>query len=123
MSQALWWEQSHHKACDIKKVIFFDFLTKNEIGGVILISADRHRSDLWKIDRPNDYALYEMNSSRLTNQHVHQTMEKALFSYNEKQSFGIVQFDTTADDPTVTYRIITIDGEQVHAFSLNLSKL
>ncbi len=101
----------------------FDFLTKNEIGGVILISADRHRSDLWKIDRPNDYALYEMNSSRLTNQHVHPTMEKALFSYNEKQSFGIVQFDTTADDPTVTYRIITIDGEQVHAFSLNLSKL
>ena len=89
----------------------------------MLMSADRHRSDLWKIDRPTGYALYEFNSSRFTNQHVHKTMDAAAFSYNAKQSFGLVDFNTAANDPTVTYRIITIDGEEVFAFPLRRSQL
>ena len=101
----------------------FAFLTKNKIKGMVLMSADRHRSDLWKIERPGDYALYEFNSSRLTNQHVHKTMEAAIFSYNAKQSFGTVDFDTIAADPTATYRIHTIDGEQVFKHTVNLSEL
>ena len=48
----------------------FGFLTENKIDGVVLISADRHRSDLWKIDRDRRYTLYEFNSSRLTNQGI-----------------------------------------------------
>ena len=47
----------------------FDFLSNNKIDGVFLISADRHRSDAWKIERDQDYPLYEFMSSRLTNQH------------------------------------------------------
>ena len=101
----------------------FTFLTENKIEGVVLMSADRHRSDLWKIDRPGDYALYEFNSSRLTNQHVHKTMEAAIFSYNAKQSFGTVDFDTTAAAPTATYRIHTIDGEQVFEHTVNRNEL
>jgi alkaline phosphatase D len=101
----------------------FDFLAENRIGGVVLMSADRHRSDLWRIERDNGCALYEFNSSRLTNQHVHKTMEAAEFSYNAKQSFGLVDFDTKADDPTVTYRIVTIDGETMFTFPLKRSQL
>ena len=101
----------------------FAFLTENKIEGVVLMSADRHRSDLWKIERPGDYALYEFNSSRLTNQHVHKTMSEAIFSYNAKQSFGTVDFDTTATDPTATYRIHTIDGEQVFKHTVKRSEL
>lgn len=101
----------------------FSFLHEKKLEGVVLISADRHRSDLWKIERPAGYPLYEFNSSRLTNQHVHPTMRQAEFSYNKKQSFGTVDFDTTAEDPTVTYRIVTIDGEEVHRFTLKLSQL
>jgi alkaline phosphatase D len=101
----------------------FTFLTENKIEGVVLMSADRHRSDLWKIARPGDYALYEFNSSRLTNQHVHKTMEAAIFSYNAKQSFGTVDFDTTAADPTATYGIHTIDGEQVFQHTVKRSEL
>ncbi len=101
----------------------FTFLSKNKVEGVVLMSADRHRSDLWKIDRPSDYALYEFNSSRLTNQHVHSTMKEAVFSYNAKQSFGTVDFDTTTADPTATYRIHTIDGEQVFQHTVKRSNL
>ena len=69
------------------------------------------------------YPLYEFSSSRLTNQHVHETMADAEFSYNAKQSFGTVDFDTTIEDPSLTYRIVTIDGEQVFAKTLRLSTL
>ncbi|MHC4086437.1 MAG: alkaline phosphatase D family protein [Planctomycetota bacterium] len=99
------------------------FLEKNKIDGVILISADRHRSDIWKIDRANGYDLYEFESSKLTNIHTHRLMEAALFGYNKKCSFGLLTFDTTATDPKVTYQIINIDNELIHTFSLLKSQL
>jgi len=101
----------------------FSFIEKNDIGGVVLMSADRHRSDAWRIERQSGYDFYEFNSSRLTNQHVHGTMKEALFSYNAKQSFGLVSFDTTAADPTVTYRVMTIDGDVVHTLTVKRSQL
>ena len=101
----------------------FDFLSDNKIKGVVLMSADRHRSDLWKIERSKDYSLYEFNSSRLTNQHVHKTMAEAIFSYNAKQSFGTVDFDTKVKDPTATYRVHSIDGEQIYQYTVKRSQL
>lgn len=103
----------------------FSFFEKQKIEGILLMSADRHRSDAWRIDRPNGYDFYEFNSSRLTNQHVHQEMTKkgALFSYNKKQSFGLVDFDTTKDDPTATYSVVNIDGEIIHKLTIQRSLL
>jgi len=101
----------------------FDCIEQNRIAGVVLLSADRHRSDLWKLERGVGYPLYEFESSRLTNQHVHGKIPAALFSYNEKQSFGLLTFDTTKPDPEVTYEIYSIDGERVHSFTLKKSQL
>ena len=101
----------------------FSFLERNKIAGVILLSADRHRSDLWKIERPNSYPLYEFESSRLTNIHTHGIMPGSLFGYNEKCSFGVLAFDTTRDEPTVTYRIVNIDNEVIHTFVVRRSHL
>jgi len=99
------------------------FIEQNRIGGVILLSADRHRSDVWRLEREVGYPLYEFESSRLTNQHRHGKIKKALFSYNEKQSFGLLTFDTTRADPEVTYQIINIDSEAVHSVTLRRSQL
>jgi alkaline phosphatase D len=101
----------------------FDFLKDNKIEGVILLSADRHRSDAWRIERKDAYPLYEFESSRLTNAHVHKLMPKALFGYNEKQSFGLLNFDTKNTDPTVTYKIVNIDNEIIRSFTLKRSQL
>jgi len=101
----------------------FAFLEENRINGVILISADRHRSDARRIDRPNGYPLYEFESSRLTNQHVHRLVPGALFGYNKKQSFGLLSFDTTIPDPTATFQIISIDNEPVHSLTLKHSEV
>lgn len=101
----------------------FSYLTENKIDGVVLMSADRHRSDAWKIDRPDDYSLYEFESSRLTNLHRHGPKKEAIFSYSGSQSFGLVEFDTTVDDPTVKYTVVTIDGKPVESITVKLSQL
>jgi alkaline phosphatase D len=101
----------------------FSCLEDNRIDGVILLSADRHRSDIWKIDRSNGYDLYEFESSKLTNIHTHRLIPAALFGYNEKCSFGLLSFDTGLSDPQVTYQIISIDNEVIHTFSLLKSQL
>ena len=101
----------------------FDFLAAKRIEGVILISADRHRSDAWRIPRQDGYALYEFESSRLTNDAVHELMPGALFGYNEKQSFGLLTFDTARSEPTVTFEIVSIDDEIHGALTLKRSDL
>ncbi|MDZ7765895.1 MAG: alkaline phosphatase D family protein [Melioribacteraceae bacterium] len=88
----------------------FDFLSENNIEGVILLSADRHRTDAWKIERENDYPLYEFQSSRLTNIHTHPVMPEALVAYNEKCSFGLLEFDFTKNE--VDFKIVSIDNEK-----------
>ena len=101
----------------------FNFLSDNKMDGVFLISADRHRSDAWKIERENGYPLYEFMSSRLTNAHFHPLEPGAMFGYNEKQSFGKLIFDTKKSDPSVTYEIYNIDNEKQHSFTLTKSML
>ncbi|MEL6650332.1 MAG: alkaline phosphatase D family protein, partial [Bacteroidota bacterium] len=97
----------------VEREELLDFLRENQIGGVLLLAADRHRSDLWEIKRKNAYPLYEMMSSRLTNVHVHPIMPGSLFGYNEKCSFGMLDFETDTPEPSFTYRIINIDNETV----------
>jgi alkaline phosphatase D len=101
----------------------FAFLEKKQIDGVVLVSADRHRSDARRIDRKKSYPLYEFESSRLTNKHVHKLVDGALFGYNEKQSFGLLTFDTAKPDPTVTFTIVNIDGESVKSLAITLSEI
>ena len=101
----------------------FGFLEENRIDGVVLIAADRHRSDARRIDRGKGYPLYEFESSRLTNMHSHALTSGTIFGYNEKPSFGLLSFDTTKADPTVTYEIISIDNETVHSLTLQESEI
>ena len=103
----------------------YEYIAEQNITGVIILSADRHRSDAYKIDSEVKglYPLYEFSSSRLTNQHVHPIIGSSLFGYNEKQSFGRVDFDLSAEDPRVKYTIINIDGEAMHSLEVKLSEL
>jgi alkaline phosphatase D len=103
----------------------YQFIADQKIPGVIILSADRHRSDAYKIDTgiKGMYPLYECQSSRLTNQHVHGLIKSSLFGYNEKQSFGRVDFDLTAKDPTFKYTVVNIDGKTIHTLEIKRSEL
>ncbi|QDT07328.1 PhoD-like phosphatase [Rubripirellula lacrimiformis] len=101
----------------------FDLINDQKIDGVILISGDRHRSDIWKIERPNGYPLYEFVSAKVTNQHTHETMPAAEWSYNEGNFWGQLSFDLRKSDPTMTFKCVDISGKVVKEFPLKLSEL
>jgi alkaline phosphatase D len=101
----------------------FTWIERNQIGGVVLLSGDRHRSEAWKINRPNAYPLYDFLSARLTNVDNADLVPGPLFAYNEKCAFGLLSIDTMAHDPTVTFQIITIDGETLYTLQLAKSEL
>ena len=98
-------------------------IDREKVGGVILISADRHRTDVYEIHRPKGYTIYEFETSKLTNDHTHNTKKEALFSYNKGNFFGSLSFNLDLEDPQVTFRCITIDGKEVYALPLKRSAL
>ncbi len=101
----------------------FDFLANNKISGVVLISGDRHRTDIRKIERPNGYTLYDWQNCQLTNVHTAPLEGGSIFEYNAKNIFGIVKFDTRATDPKVTFEPMSIDNEKLYSQVLSLSEL
>jgi len=103
----------------------FDFINKEKIDGVVLISGDRHRTDIWKTDRKNGYPLYEFLSAKLTNMHSHKARKEAVWSYAKKEDrfWGQLDFDTTGAEPVVTFKAINQKGKVLKAFPLKLSQL
>lgn len=101
----------------------FNFLVDNHINGVILLSGDRHRTDIRKITRPNGYTLYDWENCRLTNQIVHPIEPGAMYGYNAKQTFGMLKFDTKSKDPSATFTAYSIDNEKEFSMTLKLSDL
>jgi alkaline phosphatase D len=112
------WNGFQHERTEI-----FDFLANNNINGVVLLSGDRHRTDIRKIERPNGYTLYDWENCRLTNQIVHPFEPGAMYEYNAKQCFGLLTFDTSKPDPSVTFDAYSIDNEKVFSMTSKLSDL
>ncbi|MDG2014217.1 MAG: alkaline phosphatase D family protein [Pirellulaceae bacterium] len=80
----------------------FDAIAEHNISGVLYMSGDIHRSRVWthpESDRVG-YPLIEVISSGVAN--------------SATLSYATVDFDTTADDPSVQVRIVHGDGE-IHA--------
>ncbi len=99
-------------------------LIKNEkINGVILLSGDRHRTEIWKNDNPGSYPLYEFLTGKVTNLHTHPTRDEALWSYNKGNFWGDLSFDFSLDDPTVTFSAINQTGQTFKRFTVNLSEI
>ena len=110
---------------DEERSLIYDFIHDNNISGAVMLSADRHRTDARRINRERGYDLYDFMSSVLTNYHTHPVVETPglLFGYNEKNSFGLLHFDTKLDDPKLTFEIVNIDNESIWSMDLRLSQL
>ena len=70
----------------------YQFIADQQIQGVIILSADRHRSDAYRVDTKIEgmYPLYEFSSSRLTNQHVHPIIKSSLFGTTRNSRSGVL---------------------------------
>jgi alkaline phosphatase D len=101
----------------------FDFIFQNGINGVLLISGDRHRTDVRVIRREHGYPLYELESGRLTNANHHEPHGETLFAYTKTQTFALLDFDVRSRNPVAGLGIANIDGEIVWNREVSLSEL
>ncbi len=101
----------------------FSWINEYGIEGVVLLSGDRHRSDAWLIERDDSYDLFEFSSAHFTNEHTHSVLDGSLIGFNDKNSFGLLSFDTDSDDPEVTYQIVDNDGYIQETLNVKLSQL
>ncbi|MFW2384855.1 MAG: alkaline phosphatase D family protein [Akkermansiaceae bacterium] len=88
----------------------FSLIRDQKIGGVFLLAGDRHRHEMFKLGFDLGYPLYEFQSAKVTNIHTHNANKHALFSYNKGNFFGMLDFDFTSENPSVTYRCVTEKG-------------
>ncbi|MEM9252821.1 MAG: alkaline phosphatase D family protein [Planctomycetota bacterium] len=107
----------------------FAMIGRENVTGVLLVSGDRHGARAFKIPRETGYDLYEFEPATLggirgprglADDQTHQ-----LFGYDGKDfiAFGEFTFDTTQDDPSVTFRLIHETGKIMEEHTLLLSQL
>jgi alkaline phosphatase D len=82
-----------------QKQALFNFIAANKIGGVLFATGDIHRSAVTTQTPTGGYTLYELISSGIGS-------PSGTSTNPPEWSFGIMEFDTTLADPTVTIKVI-----------------
>jgi alkaline phosphatase D len=101
----------------------FDLIARERIHGVILLSGDRHRTDVRLIRRPGAYDLYEIESGRLTNANFHPPHGETVFVYTDMQTFSTLTFENAGGEPVARMEIVNIEGNTVWQRDVKLSEL
>lgn len=105
----------------------FSLIEKNNIGGVLLISGDRHGSRGFRIPRPSGFNFYEFEVASLGGLGGQPATipewTTQFYGKNGGFFFGEFTFDTRPKDPTVTFRLISENGDIVYEMTLKRSQL
>ena len=104
----------------------FTLIEKEKIGGVLLISGDRHGARAFKIPRPSGFAFHEFEPATLGGASgpggLVKGCKEQLFGYDGGGlvACGEFTFDLGGSNPSVTFRLIRETGEilEEHLFSL-----
>lgn len=107
----------------------FNLIETENIMGVLLISGDRHGARGFTIPRPSGFAFYEFEAASLGGvpgpDALAKNQDNQLFGYNGKDviAFGEFTFDTTGNEPLVTFRLIDELGNILEEHVLPYQKL
>lgn len=105
----------------------FQLIEKNKIGGVLLISGDRHGARGFTIPRSGGFSLYEFEPASLGGRHgppaKNDAWDTQLFGFDNQYAFGEFSFNTKLVDPEVTFRLIGDEGELLYEINLKKSTL
>lgn len=107
----------------------FSLIEEERIGGVLLISGDRHGARGFKIPRKSGFEFYEFEVGTLGGVPGPAAMVKncpeQIFGYDGPTTiaFGEFNFDTSTDNPNVTFLLIRDKGEILEEHTLTLDQL
>ncbi len=101
----------------------FNFIEENGIGGVFLLSGDRHGARGFRIERPSGFMLHEFEAATLGGvpgpPAFAPDRAAQIYGYGGGRiAFGEFTFETAKPDPEVTFRLIDEHGKELekHAF-------
>jgi alkaline phosphatase D len=105
----------------------FKLIEKHRIGGVLLISGDRHGARGFRIPRPSGFNFYEFEAGSLGGRTgpppTRPEWDTQFYGISGKYAFGEFTIDATIPDPEVTFRLIQEDGTIIHELKLTRSQL
>ena len=106
---------------------FFDLLAKTKANGVLIISGDRHWSELSRTTENTPYPIYDLTSSSFNQLHGRGTPTENKYRIINKtyhrENYGEIQVDWGKSDPQLTLQILDIDGKRKIEKVLKLSEL
>lgn len=104
-----------------------NLIEEHKIPGVLLISGDRHGARGFTIPRPSGYKFYEFEPASLGGRSgppsTSDKWETQLYGISGEYAFGEFTFDTSLDDPEVTFRLIGESKETKYKLTLKQSQL
>lgn len=97
----------------------FDWIRDEAVSGVLLLSGDTHRAELYAIpwSEKGGYDLYEFVSSPLA-QDVNAALYRDIWEvylddpYTGGTNFGLLRFDMTQADPVLRYDLVNVNGDR-----------
>lgn len=105
----------------------FRFVEENRIGGVLLISGDRHGARGFTIPRPNGFQFYEFEGASLGGRSGPPARQPnwstQLYGISGVYAFSEFDFDATKADPEVTFRLFSETGKLLYELTLPRSQL
>lgn len=101
-----------------------DLIRKSRANGTVFISGDVHWGEVSKREFENQYPLYDVTASGLTEKwyNVEPNKFRVGEAYRENH-FGMISIDWENEDPAITFQIIGLDGEPKVSHGLRLSEL
>ncbi|MBK9271448.1 MAG: alkaline phosphatase family protein [Saprospiraceae bacterium] len=116
-----------HFPAEINELL--EFIKFNDIRGVIFLSGDKHNSEVIKLDRENNYPLYELTLSALTSgPHKLNDLERAnpqrvqqiLF---EENNYGRISISGPAKNRMLKLEIKDVSGKTQKEWSVSETEL
>jgi len=105
----------------------FSLIEEKRIGGVILLSGDRHGARVMRIPRPSGFTFWEFELGSLGAHPgpaaMGQEPGQQPFGVIGRTLFGECTFDTTVADPTATIRVVDPEGQDHFQVTLTRSQL
>ena len=107
---------------------FLNFLAENKINGVVFFTGDRHHSEIIKLDRKDNYSLYDITSSPLTSgTHSFGGPEKdnpaRVVGVDKLQNYARVSFTGKGQDRKMEVAYLGVKGELINSWSITAKDL
>ena len=118
------WDKFPKERADILK-----FLVEQKIDGVMILSGDRHFTELLKNERPGAYPLYELTCSSLTagsTSHMEDEYKNPAIvpgTFNPNRNFCTIDFTGPQQARKLVLRSVSTGGEKLWEKEIALSEL